>query len=201
MTVDRNKKNRTIVIRLLALTVFMFGFGYALVPLYDTLCIAFGLNGKTGVTDNRTAAAKGIDETRWVTVQFTSHTANGLPWEFGPVQKSIKVHPGQVMDVSYFAKNKADRPIVGRATYSVAPSQAAIHFKKTECFCFTNQQLLANEAKDMPLRFVIDVDLPKDIHTVTLSYSFFNAEKYLSEQERLKLSEQVDTGSNVERRI
>ena len=201
MKADSSKANRRIIVRLLALTVFMFGFGYALVPLYDTFCIAFGLNGKTGVTDNRTAAAKGIDETRWVTVQFTSHTANGLPWVFKPAQKSIKVRPGQVLDAVYFAKNKATRPIVGRATYSVAPSQAAVHFKKTECFCFTNQKLLANEAKDMPVRFVIDVDLPKEIHTVTLSYSFFNAEKYLSEQERLKLSERVGTETNSERKI
>ena len=201
MKADSSKANRRIIVRLLALTVFMFGFGYALVPLYDTFCIAFGLNGKTGVTDNRTAAAKGIDETRWVTVQFTSHTANGLPWEFKPAQKSIKVRPGQVLDAVYFAKNKATRPIVGRATYSVAPSQAAVHFKKTECFCFTNQKLLANEAKDMPVRFVIDVNLPREIQTVTLSYSFFNAEKYLSEQERLKLSEQVETETNAERRI
>ncbi|MDJ0955732.1 MAG: cytochrome c oxidase assembly protein [Arenicellales bacterium] len=201
MKADSSKANRKIVIRLLVLTVFMFGFGYALVPLYDTFCIAFGLNGKTGVTDNRTAAAKGIDETRWVTVQFTSHTAVGLPWEFKPVQKSIKVRPGQVMDAAYFAKNKTTRPIVGRATYSVAPSQAAVHFKKTECFCFTNQKLLANEEKDMPVRFVIDANLPKEIHTVTLSYSFFNAEKYLSEQEQLKLSEQVEIGAGTEKRI
>lgn len=201
MKADSSKTNRKIIVRLLALTVFMFGFGYALVPLYDTLCVAFGLNGKTGVTDNRTAAADGIDETRWVTVQFTSHTAAGLPWEFKPIQKSIKVHPGQVMDAAYFAKNLTTRPIFGRATYSVAPSQAAVHFKKTECFCFTNQKLLANEVKDMPVRFVIDVDLPKEIHTVTLSYSFFNAEKYLSEQERIKLSEQVESGTGTEKSI
>lgn len=201
MAAQRNKANRKIVFRLLVLTVFMFGFGYALVPIYDTLCVAFGLNGKTGITDSQAAAAKGIDETRWVTVQFTSHTANGLPWEFKPVQKSIRVRPGQVMDAVYYAKNKSGRAMVGRATYSVAPSQAAVHFKKTECFCFTNQQLAANESKDMPVRFAIDVDLPKEIHTITLSYSFFNAEKYLSEQEKLKLSEKVNAEVNAQRRI
>lgn len=186
-----NSRNRKLVVRLAALTVLMFGFGYALVPLYDTLCVAFGLNGKTSVTDNATAVAKGVDETRWVTVQFTSHTATGLPWEFRPVKKSVRVHPGQVMDAIYFARNKAGQPTVGRATYSVAPSVAAVHFKKTECFCFSNQQLLANEARDMPVRFVVDIDLPEEIRTITLSYSFFNADKYLNEKEKLKVSEQM----------
>lgn len=184
---------------MLALTVLMFGFGYALVPLYDTFCLAFGLNGKTGVTDTQTAAAKGVDETRWITVQFTSHTGNGLPWEFKPAQKSIKVRPGQVMDAVYTARNNSQFPLVGRATYSVAPSLAAVHFKKTECFCFTNQKLLANESKDMPVRFVVDVDLPEDIRTITLSYSFFNAEKYLSDQEKLELIERADAGASSEK--
>jgi cytochrome c oxidase assembly protein subunit 11 len=97
MTADR-KPHRTIVVRLVVIMVFMFGFGYALVPLYNTFCVAFGLNGKTGVTDNRTAAAEGVDEARWVTVQFTGQTAGGLPWEFKPGQRSIKIHPGQVTD-------------------------------------------------------------------------------------------------------
>lgn len=199
MTARSDRTNRRLIVRLLALTVFMFGFGYALVPLYDTFCLAFGLNGKTGVTDNQTAAAQKVDETRWITVQFTSHTGNGLPWEFKPGQKSIKVRPGQVMDAIYYAKNKSARAMIGRATYSVAPSQAAVHFKKTECFCFTNQKLMANESKDMPVRFVIDADLPKQIRTITLSYSFFNAEKYLSEQDRLKLSEQQADDMSAER--
>jgi len=201
MSTHNSGTNRRLVVRLLALTMLMFGFGYALVPLYDTFCVAFGLNGKTSITDDKTAVAEGIDETRWVTVQFTSHTATGLPWEFMPSQKSIRVHPGQVMDATYVAQNKTTRSTVGRATYSVAPSIAAVHFKKTDCFCFTNQQLLANESKSMSVRFVVDVDLPKEIRTITLSYSFFNAEKYLSEQERLKLSAGVDVQVNTNRRI
>ena len=188
MVASVNTANRKIIVRLLVLIVAMFGFGYALVPLYDTFCVAFGLNGKTGVTDNRTAAAQGVDESRWVTIQLTSHTASGLPWEFEPNQRSIQVHPGQVMDALYIARNTTQSPMVGRATYSVAPATAAVHFKKTECFCFTNQFLDPGESKEMPVRFVVARDLPADIHTITLSYSFFNAEKYVSEKERSKLT-------------
>ena len=166
----------------------MFGFGYALVPLYDTFCIAFGLNGKTGITDKQTAIAQGVDKTRWVTVQFTSHTASGLPWEFSPNQVSMKVRPGQLADALYIAQNRAQRAVVGRATYSVAPSTAAVHFKKTECFCFTNQVLSPGESKEMPVRFVVAKDLPVHIKTITLSYSFFNAEDYLSEEDKKNLS-------------
>ena len=181
------KSNTQIVVRLIAIMVFMFGFGYALVPLYDTFCIAFGLNGKTGTTSEFAAAAQGVDESRWVTVQFTSHTQVGLPWEFKPQQTTIKVRPGQVMDAVYFARNRGSRPIVGRATYSVSPSIAAVHFKKTECFCFQNQFLDVNEGREMPVRFVVGRDLPEDVQTVTLSYSFFNAEKHLSDDEKKKL--------------
>lgn len=187
MAIPSNKSNTRIILQLVALTVFMFGFGYALVPLYDTFCLAFGLNGKTGVTDNQSAVARGIDNTRWVTVQFTSHTASGLPWEFTPGQHSVKVRPGQLADAVYTAQNRAQRSVVGRATYSVAPAAAAVHFKKTECFCFTNQVLNPGELKEMPVRFVVDKDLPADIHTITLSYSFFNAEKYLSEKDKAQL--------------
>lgn len=188
MAAQTNTTNRKLIVRLLVLTVFMFGFGYALVPLYDTLCVAFGLNGRTAVTDTKTATAKGIDETRWVTVQFTSHTAGGLPWTFKPGQDSIRVHPGEIVDAVYIAENKAAVPMVGRATYSVAPSAAAVHFKKTECFCFSNQILDGGESKTMPVRFVVEPDLPAEVRTITLSYSFFNAEKYLSEEDRNRLS-------------
>ena len=182
--------------RLVALTVFMFGFGYALVPLYDTFCIAFGLNGKTGITDNQTAVEQGVDETRWITVQFTSHTASGLQWEFAPSQKSMKVRPGQLTDALYIAQNKASRSMVGRATYSVSPSTAAVHFKKTECFCFTNQVLNPGESKEMPVRFVLARDLPTEIKTITLSYSFFNAENYLSEEDKKDLSLGIRVGAD-----
>ena len=185
-------RDKRIILRLVVLTMVMFGFGYALVPLYDTFCIAFGLNGKTGITDNQSAAAGGVDENRWITVQFTSHTATGLPWEFQPVTRTVKVRPGAVTDAVYVARNKSSYPFFGRATYSVAPAIAAVHFKKTECFCFTNQLLNGGERREMPVRFVVERDIPEDVATITLSYSFFNAEKYLSPEDKAKLTVRAD---------
>ena len=194
MAAENTRSNRRLVLRLAAMTAVMFAFGYALVPIYDTLCVAFGLNGKTRITDTQTAAAEGVDEERWITVQFTSHTATGLPWEFRPLVNSVKVHPGEVKDALYFAQNNAPHPIFGRATYSVSPSVAAVHFNKTECFCFSNQLLRGHESREMPVRFVVDRDIPKGVKTITLSYSFFNAEQYLSEEDKLKLTASAGGG-------
>lgn len=201
---NKDRMNKPIIVRLAVLTVFMFGFGYALVPLYDTFCVAFGLNGKTGITDNQTAMAGGVDDSRWITVQFTSHTATGLPWEFKPVTRTVRVHPGAITDAVYFARNKSSFPLFGRATYSVAPAIAATHFKKTECFCFSNQLLNGGERREMPVRFVVDRNIPEEVRTITLSYSFFNAEKYLSEEDKNKLTAQADSGGaneDVKRKI
>jgi cytochrome c oxidase assembly protein subunit 11 len=194
MGTTSNLTNKRLILRLAVLTVAMFGFGYALVPLYDTFCVAFGLNGKTRITDTQTAMADGVDENRTITVQFTSHTASGLPWEFRPLTKTVKIHPGEVTDAVYFAQNNAPYPMFGRATYSVSPTAAAVHFSKTECFCFTNQFLESHEAREMPLRFVVGRDIPEDVKTITLSYSFFNAEQYLTEKDKEKL---VASGNSV----
>jgi cytochrome c oxidase assembly protein subunit 11 len=133
-----------------------------------------------------------VDENRWITVQFTSHTATGLPWEFQPVTRTVKVRPGAVTDAVYVARNKSSYPFFGRATYSVAPAIAAVHFKKTECFCFTNQLLNGGERREMPVRFVVERAIPEDVATITLSYSFFNAEKYLSPEDKAKLTVRAD---------
>lgn len=153
----------------------MFVFGYALVPLYDVLCEATGLNGKTGRVE-ATVGGK-VDESRWVTVEFTGNSMGGLPWEFGPQQKTLRVHPGEIAVAYYAARNTAAETITGQAVPSVAPGIAAAHFKKIECFCFSQQQLKAGEQKKMPVRFVVSTDLPKEVGTVTLSYAFFNADQ------------------------
>ena len=194
MGATSNLTNKRLILRLAVLTVAMFGFGYALVPLYDTFCVAFGLNGKTRITDTQTAMADGVDENRTITVQFTSHTASGLPWDFRPLTKTVEIQPGEVMDAVYFAQNNAPYPMFGRATYSVSPTAAAVHFSKTECFCFTNQFLESHEAREMPLRFVVGRGIPEDVKTITLSYSFFNAEQYLTEKDKEKL---VASGNSV----
>lgn len=163
---------------LFAVVIGMFGFGYLLVPLYDVLCEITGLGGRTGVVTATEAAAGESDTQRWITIEFTGNAAAGLPWEFGPLVKKLCVHPGQVAEAIFQARNVSGQRIVGQAIPSVTPARAARYFNKTECFCFTQQPLDPAEAKQMPVRFVVDADLPKDIRTITLSYAFFDAGVY-----------------------
>lgn len=167
--------HRPLIGRLALTVVAMFGFGYVLVPLYDVLCEITGINGKTGTISQRQVEAGQVDSDRWVTVEFTGSTMQGLPWEFRPNRHKLRVHPGDVAEITFFARNRSERRVTGQAVPSVAPSRAAAHFKKTECFCFTQQVLEPGEGMDMPVRFVVQADLPKDVHTITLSYAFFQA--------------------------
>lgn len=163
--------------KLALLTVAMFGFGFALVPLYNVFCQITGLNGKTGRIDAGAAESVQVDRSRVVTIEFTSQVNSGLPWEFRPVIKKMQVHPGEVVTTHYYARNLADEAVVGQAVPSVSPGLAAESFKKLECFCFTRQELKPREEKRMPVRYVVQPDLPKDIRTITLSYAFFNADR------------------------
>ena len=160
--------------KLLAVALGMFAFGYALVPLYNVICEVTGLNGKTGRVEAKNSGE--VDTSRWVTVEFTGNSMHGLPWEFSPEQKSVRVRPGATTVVYYQARNTASEAITGQAVPSVAPNKAAAHFKKIECFCFTKQTLKAKETVQMPVRFVVDANLPQNVNTVTLSYAFFNAD-------------------------
>jgi cytochrome c oxidase assembly protein subunit 11 len=156
------------------LVVFaMFGFGFALVPLYDVFCDITGLNGKT----NEVGVAyenEGVDTSRTVKVQFITRMAKGIPWKFEPVINEILVHPGEVKFVNFYAKNKSQRDIVGQAVPSVSPGLAAGYFQKIECFCFTQQPLKAGEEVEMGLQFYVDIDLPSEINTLTLSYTLYD---------------------------
>lgn len=169
------KRNRRTGLKLTAVALGMFVFGYALVPLYDVICEVTGLNGKTGRAE--AMVSKQIDQDRWVTVEFTGNTMSGLPWEFRSLQKNLRVHPGEVAVAYYEVRNTAGETITGQAVPSVAPNKAASYFKKIECFCFTQQQLKAGEYKKMPVQFVVSQELPKEVSTVTLSYAFFNADQ------------------------
>jgi len=176
MTTDgRKQANQRVVKRLGIAALLMFGFGFAMVPLYDVFCDITGINGKTGRIELEEALSQQVDEERLVTVEFLATVHSDLPWEFRPVVRKIKVHPGEVTEVNYFARNKADSLVVGQAVPSVAPGLAAKYFNKTECFCFTRQALGPGESKDMPLRFVVDPELPEEIRTVSLSYTFYKA--------------------------
>lgn len=169
--------NRRLAMKLAGVTLVMFAFGYALSPMYDVMCRALGLNGKTGRTDAQTVAAQPVDMSRTVTVEFTGLATSGLPWEFKPLTKKMELHPGETLEVKYLVRNLAREEITGQAIPSVTPGESAPHFKKIECFCFTRQTLKPGETREMPVRFVVDAGLDKDVQTITLSYSFFNIDK------------------------
>ena len=171
---DKNTggKNTRLITRLMFVVVGMFGFGFALVPIYDVFCEVTGLNGKTGAQATLSDSTK-VDESRQVTVEFVASLNANMPWEFEPMTRAVKVNPGKPTRIEYVARNSADRAIIGNAVPSVAPGLAAPYFQKTECFCFTEQKLEAGEEKQMPVIFVVDPELPDDIEVLTLSYTFF----------------------------
>ena len=160
-------------LRLSAGAAGMFAFGFALVPLYGFVCDLTGFNGRTSdmvlassVTENPQA--------RTVTVEFLTTVNGGQDWKFAAGQQRLEVHPGKLYTVEFTAQNPQDRAVVAQAVPSVAPWNAAKHLRKTECFCFRQQAFAAGEAKRMPVRFMLDPELPADVDTVTLSYTFFD---------------------------
>ena len=171
---ENKKQNLKVVKQLVLASVMMFGFGYALVPLYNIFCDITGLNGRLD-TEAAKVEKLDVDQNRWVTVEFVSSLNADMPWKFKPVVSKMKVRPGEPSKVNYVAKNISNKAITGNAVPSVSPGQAAKYFTKTECFCFTQQELKAGEEKEMPVVFIVDKNLPKRINTVTLSYTFFNS--------------------------
>jgi len=160
-------------LRLTAATVAMFGFGFALVPLYGALCDLVGFNGRT----SGMALASDVIENpqdRTVTVEFVTTVNGGRPWKFAAAQQRIQVQPGKLYTVEFIAQNTQDHAVVAQAVPSIAPWNAARHLKKTECFCFRQQPFAAGEEKKMPVRFMLDPELPAEVDTVTLSYTFFD---------------------------
>jgi cytochrome c oxidase assembly protein subunit 11 len=164
--------NRQLLGKLLVIAVMMFGFGYALVPVYKQICEALGINVLTQ-KDGTVALDQNtqVDLSRTVTVEFDGN-AQG-PWRFRPVVASMKVHPGELQTVLYEVVNTQPRTVQAQAIPSYAPQSAMPHFKKVECFCFKQQTLKANEARQMPVVFYVDTALPRDVKTITLSYTFF----------------------------
>lgn len=169
------RDNLRMVGKLSLLAGLMFGFGYALVPMYKHICEALGINvlsrgdreaGKTTMATNTQ-----VDTSRTITVEFDAN-ARG-PWDFKPAMTSLKVHPGEVATVMYEFKNIQNRTMAAQAIPSYAPKQASAHFNKLECFCFSEYVLAPGESKQWPVVFVIDPKLPKDVTTITLSYTFF----------------------------
>ncbi|MDM3884086.1 cytochrome c oxidase assembly protein [Pseudomonas sp. BCRC 81390] len=162
---------RRLVLRLLMLTVVMFAFGFALVPIYDVMCKAFGINGKTG---GQYEGSQLADPTRSVRVQFLSTNAGDMVWDFYSTADQLEVNPGAVNQMIFVAHNPTDRPMSAQAIPSITPAEAAVYFHKTECFCFTQQVLQPGERIEMPVRFIVDRDLPASVKHLTLAYTLFD---------------------------
>ncbi len=171
---SERREHGSLAIKLVLMGAGMFGFGYLMVPIYDVFCEVTGLNGKTA--DEAASVVEAPDPSRLVTVEFTGSVNQSAPWEFRPEVVRMQVHPGKLYDTTYFARNLTADGIVGHAVPSVVPPVAAKHFQKTDCFCFEEQQFAPNEGRDMPVRFIIDPELPAHINTLTLSYTFFARE-------------------------
>ena len=170
-------ENLKMVFKLGVITLGMFAFGYALVPMYKAICEATGINvlaiGERQVPGNAVArpANTQVDASRTITVEFDTNVRG--PWKFKPAVRSLQVHPGQLQTVMYEFQNVQDRSMAAQAIPSYAPKQAMAHFNKLECFCFTQYTLAPGEKKSWPVVFVIDPKLPKDVTTIPLSYTFF----------------------------
>lgn len=168
---------RSQLAKIVLIPVLMFGFGFALVPLYDVFCEITGLNGKTGRVEAWTIDESQVDSSRTIEVRFLANTSAGLPWNFEPVVRKMSVHPGKVYEALYRVRSTSDEETTGQAIPSVSPGLAAEYFNKTECFCFTQQSLAGRENKEMPLRFIIGKDIDDKIEQITLSYTFFSVDK------------------------
>lgn len=171
--------NNSLIRRLVVMAVAMFGFGFLLVPLYDVFCDITGIGGKIDTTA-AVVEAQTPDINRIVTIEFVTTLNQQAPWDFRPNVATMEVHPGEFYDTTFFARNLTDRELVGRAVPSVAPGEAAKYLKKTECFCFNAQEFQPGEAKDMPVRFVVNTDIPAHVDRITLSYTFFADQKVAS---------------------
>ncbi len=169
---SKTSEHKTLTIKLIGLALGMFAFGFLLVPLYDVFCDLTGIGGKFELTPAAVEVQTPADD-RIVTVEFIASLNEYAPWEFHPATASIQVHPGEMNETTFYAHNLTHLDLVGQAVPSIAPGQAVKYFHKTECFCFTSQHFDAEEARDMPLKFYIDPDLPRHIDRVTLSYTFF----------------------------
>jgi cytochrome c oxidase assembly protein subunit 11 len=165
-------KTKRLVVRLATAAVLMFGFGFALVPLYEVFCDITGLNGKN--FNEGPAAISSIDRSRTVKIQFVTVNPANMPWEFRTNERTMRVFPGEDKVTAFYAKNPTPEWMVAQAVPSVTPSEAAPYLHKVNCFCFDRQPLEAGADTEMPLVFVVDPKLPKHISTITLSYALYD---------------------------
>ena len=163
------EENRRLSRRLAIVAVAMFGFGFALVPFYNQICAALGVNS---ILERSDPLNSQIDSTRTVTIELDSNT-HDLPWRFRPLVNHVTVHPGELTTVEYEVVNVREAAVTGQAVPSYGPQHAGEYFRKLDCFCFTQQTLAAGETRRMPVTFVVDPKLPRDVSTIAVSYTFF----------------------------
>ena len=169
---DRDKANRRLSTRLGVVAVAMFGFGFALVPFYNEICAALGVNN-LGQKDEMVSTQ--VDRSRSVTIELDSNVHN-MAWRFKPLVNHVSVHPGELVTVEYEVVNVRDVAVTGQAVPSYGPQIAGSYFRKLDCFCFTQQTLAPGEMRRMPVTFVVDPKLPKDLSSIAVSYTFFEVE-------------------------
>lgn len=174
MTQSVTKTNLAMLKKLLIFTVVMFGFGYALVPMYEKFCEVTGINNL--LQPDVVGKDIEVDLTRTIAIQLDANV-RGLPWQFKSLQSNAKIHPGESIEVMYEIRNDSDQEMSGQAIPSYSPRYLERYLKKFECFCFTKQVLKPGEARQMPVKFVIDPQIPVDVNTVTISYTFFALEQ------------------------
>ena len=169
---DSQRKHTAVLV---GLAVGMFGFAFALVPLYNVFCELTGLNGKTSPQAVQVEQGQRVSD-REVTIQFLAQVAKGMPWEFRPTERQLRVRLGEVNVTQFYVRNRAGHAVIGQAVPSVAPGFAAQHLHKIECFCFTQQELDGDGEMEMPVQFYVGTDLPDEVRTLTLSYTMFRVE-------------------------
>ena len=171
---DLRRANLSMTWKLLAIAAGSFGFGFALVPLYNVLCAVTGYGDQAKLRERYTGSIEQPQLDRTVTVEFLAAVASAGTFEFRPVVRTVEVHPGQLFTAEFYAHNLTGRDTVAQAVPNIAPSEVAAYFHKTECFCFSPQHFALNEGREMPVRFIIDPSLPRHIDMITLAYTFYD---------------------------
>jgi cytochrome c oxidase assembly protein subunit 11 len=170
---QRKRANRKLVLGLLIMTAGAFAFGWALVPLYDVLCRAAGI-GNAEAKAGKSVVREAVDPNREITIEFLAQPASVGSFDFRPKVASMRIHPGKLYDAQFYAKNLTRVASVAQAVPSISPTGTARYFHKTECFCFSPQKFAAGEGRDMPVRFIVDPELPGNVDKLTLAYTFYD---------------------------
>jgi cytochrome c oxidase assembly protein subunit 11 len=174
-SIDPKKRaDRKLIKALLIMIAGSFAFGWALVPLYDVLCRATGI-GNAEAKAGRSAVAESIDPNREVTIEFIADPASVGSFDFRPKVAAMRIHPGKLYDAAFFAKNLTGEAAVAQAVPSISPTGTAKYFHKTECFCFSPQKFAGGEGRDLPVRFIVDPELPRNVDKLTLAYTIYDA--------------------------